>query len=158
MMAHTVLVSICRFSIRAYLGTIQVTLFWMSSLKFKSWTDFNHHLIVQSSSLDNDIFCLEASFFTIFFNKENWKGIAHHLLTINNNLLHTTTQKDIIYFFTIWNNFVTIFYITVVMIRCRKTPNGSRFLFKICGSRTFVLSQSWDLNCCPYYSIDRYVM
>ena len=79
--------------------------FWMQSLDFKSRSDLNHHLIVQSSSLDNDIFCLEASFFTIFFNKENWKGIAHHLLTINNNLLHTTTQKDIIYFFTKWLRF-----------------------------------------------------
>ena len=104
--------------------------FWMQSLGFKSRSDSNHHLIVQSSSLDNDIFCLEASFFTIFFNKENWKGIAHHLLTINNNLLHTTTQKDI-YFFTVWNNFVTICYITAVMIKCRKIPNGSRLKEKM---------------------------
>ena len=130
--------------------------FWMQSLDFKSRSDLNHHLIVQSSSLDNDIFCLEASFFTIFFNKENWKGIAHHLLTINNNLLHTTTQKEIIYFFNICNNFVTIFYIRVVMIRCRKIPNGSIYFLKICEWRTFISSQkSWDLNCCPNYSIDR---
>ena len=115
--------------------------FLNTSLKFKPRTDFNHHLIVQSSSLDNDIFCLEASFFTIFFNKENWKGIAHHLLTINNNLLRTVyylKRYHLLFYYLDW--FCDHFFILQLSwLDAGRSQMAPDFL-KIFGWRSFILS------------------